>query len=163
MDNKYGTWTLGLLIAAVIITYMTVKDYQKASALEKDGVETAATISDIKESRGRRGRVTYTPVVSFQDANGNVCSLKTDGSNSSDYRIGQQVNIVYLPSDPSIGEMVGHSLMGRAKFFMVFGGILWVLTIGCGMFYLKTRAAQMASLPQEESSEEIEADRERPA
>ena len=153
MDNKYGTWTFGLLIGAALITYMAVKDYQKAAVLEKDGVETTATVSDITESRGRRGRITYTPVVSFQDANGNTCSLKTDGSNSSDYRVGQQVNIVYLPSDPSIGEMVGHGLMGRAKFFMAFSGILWLLTIGCGAFYMKTRSAQATENEKEQEED----------
>lgn len=135
--SKIGSWFFIALIAAVVISFMTISDYRKGSALRTDGVETAGRVSDIKESRGRRGRISYIPVVSFADQQGNACSLQTESSRNNQYSVGQEVRIVYLPEKPTVGAMVGSRLLkegGDTVWFAIMGG-LWVATVICGVCF----------------------------
>lgn len=94
------------LVIGIVFCYMFVNEFSRESTLKKDGVQTKGKVVDVKESRGRRGRVSYYPVVEFADGQGGTHQFKSSQSHRG-IQVGQQVDVTYSASNPDTADISG--------------------------------------------------------
>jgi hypothetical protein len=74
--------------------------------LQSAGVLTTGTVARLEESETSEGYCcVYSPVVEFE-ANGRTYSFeKGNADNTSDYQVGEEVSVLYNPSDPNTAQI----------------------------------------------------------
>lgn len=99
--------------------------------LEQEGVWTVAKVVNIAVDDDSDHGVAYFPVVQFTDAEGKSHTVQSSRSNEN-IRKGQQVNVLYRPSNPQHLAMEGENdtplaccFMGVGALIIVAGGCLW--------------------------------------
>jgi hypothetical protein len=99
-------------------------------------------ITDMAPSSGRRGTSWY-PIFMFMDAHGVLRTKRSHvGSSSNTFVPGQQVTVLYLPSDPQNCEIDSfHTLWFGPLCFTVLG-------LACGgLNYRQYRKSKLAGVP----------------
>jgi len=94
----------GVLVAAALIG-KAVYDYERFRTLNDEGKIASATVRDLKPANNRRGREgRWVLYYSFQTpANQHVnATVGVRKSQAAQFRIGQRINVVYAPNDPSL-------------------------------------------------------------
>src|SRR6185503_5350857 len=94
---------VGLFIFGIFMLVVGFKTFGESKKLQKDGKSVTATVVDVEERRGRRGRRSYSLTVSFATEAGQTMQGKKSVSREL-YEQGKstgQAPVVYLPSDPS--------------------------------------------------------------
>lgn len=107
------------LILAVIFSYFYYASAVREAAFKKDGVETTGVVVDVREDRGRKGRITRYPIIEFQDQSGNT--HKFESPSSKNVAVDSSIEITYSASNPSIADIKG-------------GGLAWIsalVALGC--------------------------------
>ncbi len=94
------------LILAIIFGWLYYTGVSREAAFKRDGVEATGTVVDVKESRGRRGRVTRYPVIEFTDQSGNTHTFESPSSHKT-ATVGSSMTIKYSASNPSIADIEG--------------------------------------------------------
>jgi len=115
--------------------------YYKATTLPKHGVEAEGTVVSLLESRGRKSQlVTYTPVVAFQDANGQEYQAEMTGNGRN--QVGDKVTILYLPNNPKTADIKG-TITGASVVFAFIslgvGLIGWAAVLYNVVFMVRTK------------------------
>ena len=119
---------LGLIFAAIgLWSYVDGRD------LAESGIRTQASVVEMARSRDSDGDITYRPVVTFADRDGNFQRF-VDSVSSSPPRhyVGEKVPVIYDPKNPARATIDG--FLERSLFSLVFGGVgaLFALT-GAGL------------------------------
>ncbi len=98
---QIGCWTIffnlffaGFCLWGVYAGYISWK-------LQNEGITTTGTVVRLEESNSSEGGCcVYSPVIEFQ-ANGQTFSFEGDNASYPPaYQVGEQVNVIYAPSDP---------------------------------------------------------------
>jgi hypothetical protein len=74
--------------------------------LQNEGITTTGTVVRLEESNSSEGGCcVYSPVIEFQ-ANGQTFSFEGDNASYPPaYQVGEQVNVIYAPSDPGTAQI----------------------------------------------------------
>jgi hypothetical protein len=114
------------------------------------GKRVEGTVVDIKRQMNRRGTV-YHPVVQYHAAGRSVTITGAVGAGINPYRIGETVNVVYLPDDPESG-VIGDFIQ-LYLFPALFGGLGLACILGALVAaYVMTRQRAAEAVPAEEFS-----------
>lgn len=113
--------------------------------LEKQGIETQGVVVSLQENYDSDGS-TYTPVIQFKTTNGqSVEFLSSYSSSPPDYKVGEQVTVVYPPEQPdeAIIKWDGQLLH---VIFMLVGGL--ITSIGSYLIYSNFRNLAVLNLEE---------------
>ena len=103
---QIGCWTIffnlffaGFCLWGVYAGYISWK-------LQNEGITTTGTVVRLEESNSSEGGCcVYSPVIEFQ-ANGQTFSFEGDNASYPPaYQVGEQVNVIYAPSDPGTAQI----------------------------------------------------------
>ena len=147
--------TLGILFMVFDAVFLTVGIFMLRSdaMFEKEGVRTMATVLSVRkqktstpnhhrhrtgthvrihvgDSSERNAGYCYFPRLQFTDASGVVHEFdSSSGSSEYNFPVGYQVEVVYMPHDPALVQMVDKgSTMGQI--FTIIGGLGCVVGAG---------------------------------
>lgn len=101
---------LGPVVALHMLVMVAIGAYFafKSANLATNGQAAHATVVDMK--RGSKGSLT--PIVEFSTASGQRIRMTAiTSSKNPDYRIGEQITVLYLPNDPSTNAIQSFSEM----------------------------------------------------
>lgn len=113
----------------------------------EDGIAAQGTVTDFATHYDSESGTMYAPVVSYLDDNGQLQRFTSSTSSSSPgYDIGEQVEILYDPGDPSSGII--DSFFERSFLPLIFTGMgsLFVLIGGAMIFYPAYRRRAVSKL-----------------
>jgi hypothetical protein len=124
---RFGTG-IALFIAGLVFFGFAVYEFGIGRKLERDAVQTDATIVDKRETKGSKGRKKRHVDLRFVDAGGREHKMSHSGSKLWRKSIGEQVAIMYLRDDPGTTRLVGENKLGgyivAGVFFTIVGLVL---------------------------------------
>ena len=130
-DRNVWKYTLGFVIVgvallgtAVILGISTYRFIRAASS-------TNGTVQNLVWSSTGSGHGVYQPIVLFADQSGQARTFTESGSNPPDFRVGQQVRVIYDPNDPSHANIYSFQTLWLLQTCM---GILGLLFTTMGSF-----------------------------
>ena len=133
------------LVLMVVFLVLGICNYNHINKLLNEGVTVQGTVSEIEEVRGRRGRMSYYPIVTFLTEDGQTMRVKTSSSSASAYSAGQRINVVYLPSNPQKAEIEGSSAFSSIGlyFLLILAAIAFIGSLICGYMWWQKRQASL--------------------
>ncbi len=117
-------------------------DYTSTSNFVEKSKSTTGTVLNLLQERDSEGSILYKPFVSFQTENGELIEFASKTSSyPASYSIGENVSVLYDPSDPYNAQLNSFSSLwfGILIFFVV--GISF-MGAGLSMFITELRAKQ---------------------
>jgi small-conductance mechanosensitive channel len=114
----------GMLVAACSMYFET------NSFLSKAAITQGAVIKLLQSTS--RGKITYRPVVRFNNKNGDTVEfVSAHGSRPPRYTVGQEVEVLYQPTDPHNAEINAFfPLWGGSVIMGIMGGVFFLLGSG---------------------------------
>lgn len=92
----------GLLVVSIVLLGLGVWSFKNNQAKIANGITVKAKVMGMEEGRSFQ-KVYYTPILQFTTRQGEVITTKLDMSGgSSDYSTGDEIEVMYLPEDPSV-------------------------------------------------------------
>ena len=123
-STRFATGVV-LFIAGLVFFGFAVYEFSVGRKLERDAVQTDATIVDKRETRGTKGSKKRRVELRFVDAAGREHTMVHSGSKLWRKSIGERVAIMYLRDDPGTTRLVGENKLGgyivAGIFFTVVG------------------------------------------
>ena len=92
--------------------------YHKATVLTTHGIEVQGKVLSVKKIQKKRG-ASYYPTVEFADAEGNIHQVET--SDNDNLPVGEEVDVIYLPSNPKMADIKGASALSPGFSYVLFG------------------------------------------
>lgn len=117
-----------LLIAGLVFLGFAAYEFNVVRKLDRDAVQTDATIVDKRETRGSKGSKKRRVELRFVDGAGREHTMVHSGSKLWRKSIGEQVAIMYLRDDPGTTRLVGENKLGgyivAGIFFTIVGLVM---------------------------------------
>jgi len=133
---KYSVLAVGvlLLLVAIFTTYRAI-NYTQNAVTTTGRVIGFAEFMDLEAEGG----IMYAPVILFKTADGNEIELEANSRSSSpEYEVGEEVEILYLPSDPSNATISSFfSIWGVSTIFALIGVIFTI----AGVFVARSQGS----------------------
>lgn len=112
-----------LLIGAVVSAALTARFVARAASAQ--GTVVAL---DTRQSGGSRSEVTIFPIVAYRPAGTAERRFRGEGSGSRQYRVGDRVDVLYLPDPPRDPRITGVAAVWARAAGLLFAGVLMLMT-----------------------------------
>ena len=124
---------LAALAVGGFLIFLGFKEYRNSKRLVKDGKAVVAKVTDKDMTTGRKGRRSYYMNVEFKTEAGQQVDerLKVSSSDYDSAPVGGNVQVHYLPDDPTICQ-VGNQAQVKWTTFVI--GAFMTLVGGFGLF-----------------------------
>ena len=142
--------------AGLFVMSLGHREISVVQGLLADGVETNGLIIDVTAKTTRRDDRTetdYYPDIRFQDASGLSHVFRgSSSSSSSKYKVGDEISVTYLPSDPQVAKAnFRKNPWGGVIFSLLFGGIFFLVVSGIALATIRRWRVQKWLLKNGES------------
>ncbi len=141
----FAVWLMSVLAASPFVYLIERSNHIKAQFHAEATARVQGTVVSIEEQRGKYIR--YLPTLEFIAGNGERMRFRSNFHDSyppSKYRVGQQLMVRYVPTEPSRAELDDPSLADPDALIMRNGmlGFVAFMTLVCGGLYLISRKKQ---------------------
>ena len=134
MDDPVSTsavFAIMFLVGAIIFLGLGIWRSHHLARLSKEGITTEGIVTHVDKTRRRRSMsYNYTPTVTFTTKDGQQITTKPESS--GEITVGQKVEMIYLPDDPTHAEINGAIAFTFINTWLWMAIVCFVVAIGNG-------------------------------
>ena len=126
------------LVGAIIFLGLGIWRSHHLARLSKEGITAEGIVTHVDKTRRKRSMsYNYTPTVSFTTEDGQQMTVKPESS--GEITVGQRVEMIYLPDDPTHAEINGAIAFTFLNTWLWMAAWLFIFSIGNGIRWHITR------------------------